>query len=203
MKSLARKMCALTLVVLLPLGTFPCAAFAEDNSIKPAEALERMRQWGVFDGDDDVLKTYLGDREHLSGLGSALYSSMLNTYDMKRENRAVMEKVLSLKPMLDRLRENGPYVESKDKSVRDKLEAVEKELGRTAAAADGSVESQFVQGVKLEAAKRKLERQIKLREAAGLPDRGGTPFSEKRPASVPAFLYSRALLCRPDGHQTC
>src|ERR1035437_864231 len=150
MKPLARKTAASTLAVALVLGSVPSSVFAQPAAhpaaaapaaapkVDPGSALQQMRQWGVFKGDDDVLKTYLGDEDHLTPLGSALYLSLIKTHDPKLEKAAIIDEVAGLKSAFDRLRGNGPYDESREQSVDLALQLFEKKFGKIDAASSGS-----------------------------------------------------------------
>jgi hypothetical protein len=165
MNPLARKTAASALTAALVLGTVPRAAFAQAAaavaapvSVKPsavnaADALEKMRRWGVFKGDDDVLKTYLGDGRHLTPLGEALYLSLIKTHPdyEKLDKTSLIDDVLGMQPTLERLRQNGPYDQKRQESVERTLSLYEKKFGKVDAAADGTVEGEFERGALREA----------------------------------------------------
>ena len=159
MKPLARKTAASTLAVALVMGSVPSSVFAQTAAAAPAPApkvdpgaaLQQLRQWGVFKGDDDVLKTYLGDADHLTPLGSALYLSLIKTHDPKLEKAAILDEVAGLKPAFDRLRGNGPYDETREQSVDRTLQLFEKKFGKIDAASSGSVEDEYRRGALREA----------------------------------------------------
>src|SRR5579885_2327023 len=100
----------------------------------PAEAMAQMRAWGVYSGDGDVLKSYLGDERHLTDLGKALYESLSKRYSAAAgggmaDREGLAEDVLALKPSLDKLRELGPYDQYRQQSVQRTLDLFKRELG--------------------------------------------------------------------------
>ncbi len=133
-------------------NTTPAAGTrAAPPKVNAPAALAAMQQWGVFKGDDDVLKTYIGDANHLTPLGSALYLSLTQTHDPNSDKTALVDEVLGLQPTLDRLRQNGPYTPARQESVDKTLSLFEKKFGKIDDAVDGSVEGEFERGALREA----------------------------------------------------
>ena len=132
-------------------GVAPRPGAPRPAPVSPAAALANMQAWGVYKGDDDVLKTYLGDGKTLTPLGSALYLSLVRTHDPAVEKTALLDEVVGLQPTLDRLRQNGPYDAKKQESVARTLTLFEKRFGAIGANDDGSVEGEYQQGALREA----------------------------------------------------
>jgi hypothetical protein len=154
MKPLLSRSLAVLLSFSIVAGALPPAAFAGGDAagVDPAAALAQMQQWGVYKGDDDVLKTYLGDGKKLTPLGSALYLSLIKTHGTGTVGaRGRVEEVTALQPELDRLRQNGPYDEKREQGMERALQSFQKNFGVIDAGSDGSVESEFQRGALREA----------------------------------------------------
>jgi hypothetical protein len=166
MNPLARKTAASVLAAALVVGSFPRGAFAGDpaapvaaaaaptgprSTVNAASALAQMQTWGVFKGDGDVLKTYLGDANHLTPLGEALYLSLVKTHDPALDKAAIADEVAGLQPALDRLRKNGPYSAQSAEAVNRTIAAFNQKFGAVDAAADGSPEGDYQRGTLREA----------------------------------------------------
>ena len=132
-------------------GVAPQPAGPAAAPVDPAAALKNMQAWGVFKGDDDVLKTYLGDGRALTPLGQSLYRSLVDSHDPKIDKAALVDEVLGLQPALDHLRQSGPYDAKKQASVTRTLSLFEKKFGAIDDGADGSVEGEFMRGAQREA----------------------------------------------------
>ncbi|OGR49169.1 MAG: hypothetical protein A2X40_05940 [Elusimicrobia bacterium GWC2_65_9] len=147
MKSLARKTIALAAAAALAHGALPPAAFCvgvkASAAVEPAAALRKMREWGVYK-NGDVLQTYLGDQGRLTPLGLSLYLSLANRYN-------AAEEVEGLKPVFDRLRENGPYDARRAGNVERAVKLFEQKFGRIDDDSAGSLEDQFMRGAQREA----------------------------------------------------
>ncbi|MDE2141774.1 MAG: hypothetical protein KGJ84_05115, partial [Elusimicrobia bacterium] len=155
MKPLWSRCLASVLSGAIVLGAVPPAAFAGDGrAVTPAAAMEQMKSWGVYKGDDDVLRTYLTDGKKLTPLGQAIYKSLVMAHGTAALGaRGAVEEVQGMQPALDRLRQNGPYDQKRAQGVERALQSFQKSFGEAdAAAADGSVESDFQAGAEREAA---------------------------------------------------
>lgn len=159
-KALAGAVSAAVMLGALPPGALaappaaapPTAAATPDAVVPippPAEVMKRLKGWGAFKGDDDVLKTYLGDDGHLTPLGRSLYLSLVRAHDPGLEGRAIAEEVLSLQPAFDKLRANGPYDGNKQAAVQRTIEAFQRNFGRVAAG--GTLEADYQNGAFREA----------------------------------------------------
>src|SRR3569833_1044236 len=104
----------------------PAAAAAPVN---PAAALKDLQAWGVYKGDDDVLRTYLGDGKTLTPLGQSLYRSLVGSHDPRIDKAALLDEVVGMQPALDRLRQNGPYDAKRQDAVARTLSMFEKKFG--------------------------------------------------------------------------
>ncbi|HEX4049152.1 MAG TPA: hypothetical protein VH309_15000, partial [Elusimicrobiota bacterium] len=169
MKPLARKTAASALAAALVLGAVPRAAWAQPaaaapaaapaaaaapetaSPVNPGDALQQMQAWGVYKGDGDVLKTYLGDSKHLTPLGKALYLSLVQTHDPKVDKTGLVDEVLAMRPALDHLRQIGPYNAQRQQSVDRTVALFQKDFGKIDDASDGSVEGEFERGALREA----------------------------------------------------
>lgn len=152
MKPLARKTVALAVTAALLHGASPPCAFAgaarpvaagKTSGVDSAAALEQMRRWGVFK-EGDVLQGYLAGKKGLTPLGRALYLSLSNRYNPA-------EEVEGMKPVFDRLRENGPYDERRAGNVARTYKLFEEKFGKIDQASTGSLEEQFLRGAQREA----------------------------------------------------
>ena len=161
MNPLFRRSLAAVLSAAIVLGAIPPAAYAGDgDAVSPAVALEQMKQWGVYKGDGDVLKSYLGDGRRLTPLGAALYQSLVKTHGTPTVGapgaasagaRGLVEEVQGMQPSLDRLRQAGPYDEKRAAGMTRALQSFQKNFGVADAGSDGSVESEFQRGALREA----------------------------------------------------
>ncbi len=165
MRPLVRRSLAGVLSAALVVGAFPGAALAnppapapvhaaEDPNAgvalpPPADVMSSLKKWGAFKGDDDVLKTYLGDANHLTPLGRSLYLSLVRAHDPKVEVRAIAEEVMSLQPAFDKLRENGAYDANRQASVQRTMDAFVKSFG--AVKGGQSLEADYQNGALREA----------------------------------------------------
>jgi len=158
-----RKALASVASAAVVLGAFPRAALANkpvaapvaaapqsDGALPPpAEVMKKLKEWGAFKGDDDVLKTYLGDAGHLTPLGRALYLSLVRAHDPSLEGRAISEELLAMQPAFDKLRDNGPYDANRQASVQRTIETFQRSFGKVKAG--GSLEADYQNGALREA----------------------------------------------------
>ncbi|MFI5360632.1 MAG: hypothetical protein ACHQ49_01580 [Elusimicrobiota bacterium] len=155
---LARKTAASALSVALVFGALPRAAFSQaaasapaaTTTVDPAEALSSMQKWGVFKGDDDVVKAYLGNDRSLTPLGEALYLSLVKSHDPS-DKQAILDEVLAVKPSLDALRKSGPYDARREANLKRSLDVFQQKFGKFGQMADGSVEKGYELGALREA----------------------------------------------------
>ncbi|MFI5346929.1 MAG: hypothetical protein ACHQ51_11200 [Elusimicrobiota bacterium] len=153
MKPLLSRFISAVLSAAIVLGAAPPAAFAgESDNVTPSAAMDQMKSWGVFKGDDDALKGYLGDGKRLTPLGKAVYQSLVKTHGAgPQAARARAEEVQGMQPALDRLRQNGPYNEARAQGMERAVQSFQKYFGVADAGSDGSVESEFQRGALREA----------------------------------------------------
>ncbi len=123
MNDLARRCTAATAALALLLSSCPPAALAADaaSTVSPQTALQKMQAWGVYQGDGDGLKSYLGDSRGLTPIGKAIYDALSN-----RDDPA--DAAAALKPTLNALRESGPYTPAKAKAATTLIAAVQKQV---------------------------------------------------------------------------
>jgi hypothetical protein len=149
MAPLARKFAALVLSAALTLAAWPSAAFADPAPAPtPAAALAQMKQWGVYKDDNDVLKSYLGDANHLTPIGQAIYDSL-----SARTTYNPADAATALQPALDGLRQQGPYNPSRQTNSDKVVSQVRTQLQQIQGlSGGGSTEDSFRQGALTQAA---------------------------------------------------
>ena len=101
MKPLARRAVAALLSAAIMTAQWPAAAWAALPEPNPAAAMKFFRDLGVYKGDDDPLKTYLGDDGKLTPIGREMYRSLKSRYNPA-------EEVEAMKPIFERLRTVAP-----------------------------------------------------------------------------------------------
>jgi hypothetical protein len=180
----------------------PPQALADPNAgvamPPPAEVMDRLKSWGAFKSDDDVLKTYLGDANHLTPLGRSLYLSLVRAHDPKLEGRAIAEEVLSLQPAFDKLRDNGVYNATRQAAVERTLETFQRNFGAVksgdsleAGYENGALREALMNGASVADAPAKGEMiQVPVKDGYEFWDHQGLAFrSNKNNATT----YSRAV----------
>ncbi len=149
MNRLARRLLAVSVAAALASGSWPAAAFADTtSSVSPAQALAQMKAWGVYQGDGDVLKSYLGDSHKLTPIGQAIYDAL-----SPRDNP--VDAAAALQPTLQTLRGNGPYTPTSAKAAAKLIGTVQQHIAGLPAPADpaaASAEDEFRRGALAQAA---------------------------------------------------
>ncbi|NNN05413.1 MAG: hypothetical protein HKL90_05895 [Elusimicrobia bacterium] len=150
MNNLVRRLLAAAVAAALATGSWPAAAFADGGapSVSPAQALQQMKSWGVYQGDGDVLKSYLGNGHQLTPIGQAIYDALA-----PRDNPA--DAAAALQPSLDVLRGNGAYTPTSAAAASKLIGTVQKQLAGLPAPADpaaASAEDEFRRGALAQAA---------------------------------------------------
>lgn len=151
MRPLWRKSIACLCAASLPLlqvraSAVPAAVnTAVSANVDPKEAMEFFRRNGVIRGDDDVLKSYLGDNSRLTPIGEALFRSLRARYNPA-------EAVEALQPSFKKIREAGPYNAQRRESVERTFAALSKRFADLPGSADGgSLEGSYRWGALVEA----------------------------------------------------
>lgn len=154
MKPLARRTVATVVCAAILMAQWPAAAWAGgkaaleaetgDPNINAAAAMKMFRDLGVYKGDDDPLKSYLGNDGKLTPLGEVMYQSLLSRYNPA-------EEVESMKPMLTRMRQVGPYNEARANSAARAVKMLEDRFSQLDQAPAGSLEESVRIGAKREA----------------------------------------------------
>ena len=157
MKPLARRSVAVAVAAALLAAQWPASAWAQDKKDPPrvpaAQAMQFFRENGVFKGEDDILKGYLGSETRLTTIGRFLYLSMSKRYKPSEQAQA-------LQPLFERMRKNGPYNEARSDNVKRTFEQYMQKFGALGDAKEGSVEESFRYGELVEA----------MMSGAALPD---------------------------------
>ncbi|PIR19510.1 MAG: hypothetical protein COV48_01580, partial [Elusimicrobia bacterium CG11_big_fil_rev_8_21_14_0_20_64_6] len=117
------------------------AAAAEPN---PAEAMKFLRDLGVFKGDDDPFKSYLGNDKELTPIGRTMYLSLKTRYNPA-------EEVEAMQPLFERLRSNGAYTAERQDGAARAMKIFTDKFSELNNAAAGSIEESFRLGALREA----------------------------------------------------
>ncbi|MDE2492115.1 MAG: hypothetical protein KGM24_14805, partial [Elusimicrobia bacterium] len=120
--------------------------------VSPAQAMQKLREWGVYGGNADVLGTYIGfSGDVITPLGAALYLTLEKRYAAKGDMEGLADEVRALKPTFDQLRQLGPMDDYRDQSMMRALKRYQSDFGKISGAPSGSVGDDYREGVRLQA----------------------------------------------------